>query len=72
MEARHDEYFEGILQVRNPSEEVLDFIAKEVEKKGDVFVAKAKQTQNGIDLYISSQRFLRSIGNKLQEYLYLI
>lgn len=67
MEARHNEYFEGILQVRNPNEEVLDFIAKEVEKKGDVFVAKAKKTRNGIDLYISSQRFLRTLGNKLQE-----
>lgn len=67
MEARHNEYFEGILQVRNPNEEVLDFIAKEVEKKGDVFIAKTKKINNGIDLYISSQRFLRTIGNKLQE-----
>ena len=67
MEARHNEYFEGILQVRNPNEEVLDFIAREVEKKGDVFIAKTKKINNGIDLYISSQRFLRTLGNKLQE-----
>ena len=67
MEARHNEYFEGILQVRNPNEEVLGYIAREVEKKGDVFIAKTKKINNGIDFYISSQRFLRSIGNKLQE-----
>ena len=67
MEAKHNEYFEGILQVRNPNEEVLGFIAREVEKKGDVFIAKTKKINNGIDFYISSQRFLRSIGNKLQE-----
>jgi len=67
MEARHNEYFEGILQVRNPNEEVLGFIAREVEKKGNVFIAKTKKINNGIDFYISSQRFLRSIGNKLQE-----
>ena len=67
MEAKHNEYFEGILQVRNPNEEVLGFIAREVEKKGNVFIAKTKKINNGIDFYISSQRFLRSIGNKLQE-----
>src|SRR3989338_4652370 len=67
MEAKHSEYFEGILQLRNPNDEVLDFIAKEVREKGNVFIAKTKKTNNGIDLYISSQRFLRTLGNKLQE-----
>ena len=67
MEAKHNEYFEGILQLRNPNDEVLDFIAKEVKEKGNVFIAKTKNTNNGIDLYISSQRFLRTLGNKLQE-----
>ena len=67
MEAKHNEYFEGILQVRNPNDEVLDFIAKEVRQKGNVFIAKTKKINNGIDLYISSQRFLRTLGNKLQE-----
>lgn len=67
MEAKHNEYFEGILQLRNPNDEVLDFIAKEVREKGNVFIAKTKKTNNGIDLYISSQRFLRTLGNKLQE-----
>ncbi|MBI2208299.1 hypothetical protein HYU50_02285 [Candidatus Woesearchaeota archaeon] len=67
MEARHNEYFEGILQVRNPNDEVLDFIAKEIKEKGNVSIAKTKKINNGLDIYISSQRFLRSIGNKLQE-----
>ncbi|MBI2134913.1 hypothetical protein HYU09_02905 [Candidatus Woesearchaeota archaeon] len=67
MEAKHNEYFEGILQVRNPNDEVLDFIEKEVSQKGNVFIAKAKKTNNGIDFYISSQRFLRTLGNRLQE-----
>ena len=67
MEPKHNEYFEGILQVRNPNDEVLDFIAKEVREKGNVFIAKTKKIGNGIDLYISSQRFLRTLGNRLQE-----
>ena len=63
----HNEYFEGILQLRNPSEELLDFLAKEIKEKGNVFVAKTKKVGDGIDLYISSQRYLRTLGNKLQE-----
>ena len=63
----HNEYFEGILQLRNPPEELLDFLAKEIKEKGNVFVAKTKKVGDGIDLYISSQRYLRTLGNKLQE-----
>ena len=63
----HNEYFEGILQLRNPTEELLDFLAKEIKEKGNVFVAKTKKVGDGIDLYISSQRYLRTLGNKLQE-----
>ena len=61
------DYFEGILQLRNPTEELLDCVEKEITKKGDVSIAKAKKIKNGIDFYMSSQRFLRSLGNKLQE-----
>lgn len=63
----HNEYFEGILQLRNPTDELIEFVAKEIEKKGNVFVAKTKKVVNGLDVYISSQRYLRTLGNKLQE-----
>ena len=53
--------------MRNPTEELLDFLAKEIKEKGNVFVAKTKKVGDGIDLYISSQRYLRTLGNKLQE-----
>ena len=65
MEVNKD-YFEGILQMRNIGNEVVDFAIKEINKTGDVYVANLKKVTNGIDLYISRQKFLRSLGNKLQ------
>jgi len=66
MEPKHDNYFEGILQLRNVDEEVVDFAVDET-KKNDVIIAKIKKVTNGFDIYVSRQRFLRSIGNKLQQ-----
>ena len=68
MQTRHKDYFEGILQLRNPSNEVIDFAVREIEKKENTFVAKVIKVKNGIDMYVSSQKFLRSIGNRLQRH----
>lgn len=62
----HAGYYEGIIQLRNPNSNVLDFIKKEVEKKGNVFIAKEEEVENGVDFYISSQRFCQNLGKKLQ------
>lgn len=60
-------YFEGILQLRNAGDEVVEFVIKEVEKTTDVHIAKIKNLKTGVDIYISKQKFLRSLGNKLQK-----
>ena len=67
MNKKHSGYFEGIFQLRNVNDEIIDSTMHEIEKKGDVSIANIKKVKNGVDLYISSQRFLRSLGNKLQE-----
>ncbi len=59
-------YFEGILQLRNIGNEVVEFALKEIEKNENTYVANTKKVTNGIDIYISPQKFLRSLGNKLQ------
>jgi len=66
VENNPNQYFEGILQLRNPNEEILNAVYREVERKGDVSIAKIIKIKNGLDVYISSQRFLRTLGNKLQ------
>jgi NMD protein affecting ribosome stability and mRNA decay len=64
---RNPQYFEGVLQLRNPTGEIMDFIVKEMDKKGNVWIAKTKKHKNGIDLFLSSNRFLAEIGKKLKD-----
>lgn len=66
MENFNPQYYEGILQLRNPNKEVVDFIEKEVEKKENVFITKKEKVRNGIDFYITSQKYLQNLGKKLQ------
>ncbi len=60
------QYFEGTLQLRNPSQEILDFVANDIEKKKNVWIAKTEKSRNGIDLFLSSNRYLREIAMKLK------
>ena len=67
MQIKHRDYFEGILQLRNTRNEVIEFTIKEIEKNESTNIAKIKKVTNGIDIYISPQKSLRSLGNKLQK-----
>ncbi len=62
-------YFEGILQLRNPTKEVIQFVkndvAKQPEERG-IFINKEEKIDTGLDLYITSKNYIRSIGKKLQ------
>ena len=60
------DYFEGILQLRNTGDVVVEFTVKEIKKNENTYIAKIKKVTNGVDIYISPQKFLRSLGNKLQ------
>ena len=60
-------YYEGKLQLRNPNEEVLNFIRNQFKNNEKVWIAKEERLKTGIDLYISSNRFLLSLGKKLKK-----
>ena len=60
------QYFEGILQLRKPNQEVERYIRNTIKKQDNVFIAKEEKVRNGIDFYISSQHFLQNLGKKLQ------
>lgn len=66
MESSRIGYYQGILQLRDPTEEVVDFIMKDIDKKKDAKIAKATKVRGGIDFYISSNKYLRILGKKLQ------
>ncbi len=60
-------YFEGILQLRNPDDDVVEFIrnkVKDVAGKG-IFVADVKEVRGGVDFYITSKKYIQSLGREI-------
>ena len=64
---KHAKYFEGILQLRNPSPELIKYVAKTIDKDNRAWIAQELKVQGGVDLYLSSQKYLRALGKKLKE-----
>jgi|SRR3989338_1851366 len=63
---RHD-YFEGVLQLRNPSDEVISTVRSLINSNSNVNLAKTEKSRNGVDLYISSQKHMITLGRTLQQ-----
>tara|TARA_Y100000310_G_C20624122_1_gene784927 strand:- start:812 stop:1264 length:453 start_codon:yes stop_codon:yes gene_type:complete len=63
---KHSSYFESILQLRNCSEEVYDFVEKEMDSLG-LRVGKSKRIKNGYDYFTSDNGLTRTLGKKLQK-----
>jgi NMD protein affecting ribosome stability and mRNA decay len=61
------EYYEGTLQLRNPTDEVLDYVDNSIKRDGKVRISKMTELESGLDLQLSSQKFLTNLGNKLKE-----
>ena len=59
-------YYEGIIQIRPRSKEVLDYVRNQVKKGNAVEIAKEAFHPYGIDVYITSHRYARVIGRKLK------
>ena len=60
-------YYQGILQLRDVSDEVMDFVYSQIQKRPDVAVTRTAKLDNGKDLYMTSQKFIRILGKKLRE-----
>ena len=67
VELPHPEYYEGILQLRTPTQEVVDFVRRKTAKDKKAVIVKEKKAKNGIDMYFSSQKYLRSMGKMLKQ-----
>lgn len=65
--SHNPQYFQGVLQLRNPNETIMEFVKNELRenKHKGVFVGKEKRVTNGLDLYLSSNHFTINLGNKL-------
>ena len=64
------EYFEGVLQLREVNQEVINFCLNDIAKhkhKGGIFFSKTEDVTNGIDMYCSSNKYLINLGKKLKK-----
>jgi len=61
--------FNGVLQLRNPTKEIEDFVKKTLDKvalKG-IFCTKESRQKNGIDYRLTDGGYTRRIGKLLQD-----
>lgn len=61
------QYFEGILQLRNPVPEVEEYILSKVARDNKGKISKIKPVEGGLDYYFTSQKYLVALGKHLQE-----
>lgn len=61
------QYYEGILQLRNPSKDVIEFLNELVAEREKVNIVQEEKVVNGVDLYFDNQRYMIAIGRKLQK-----
>lgn len=62
-----ERYFEGSLQLRPYDEEVMRFIQNQLKNNNKVFISKIVEVGDGIDIYFSSQKFVRELGKRLKK-----
>ena len=60
-------YYEGILQVRPNDKQILNYVKKEIEKAGNVFISREIYKKFGTDLYLTNKYFLIQLGRKLKQ-----
>ena len=65
-EPQHSMYYEAILQLRDVSQEVIDYVEDEIERV-KLKVAKTVPLKNGTDYYLSNNSLTRALGKRLKE-----
>ena len=66
LEQKHPLYFEGTFQLREPTQEVVDYLEDLLLSKKDVVrVSRTEEVTNGFDFYLSSKTVLMQIGKIL-------
>lgn len=61
-------YFEAVIQLRPYNQEVFDFIEAEIRQRNnlEIFISRIVELKTGIDIYLSSQRYARTLGQRMK------
>ena len=62
-----EEYYEGILQIMNPKDEIVDYVYKDIAKcdSKKINITKIVEHKLSWDIYFSSQKYTQLIAKKL-------
>ncbi len=63
-------YYEGILQIRKPTKELIHFIEAMIDKDKKTAVLKKQKVTNGYDYYITNQHYLQNLGKKINNHFF--
>ena len=60
-------YFEGILQLRDVDEEVIDYAVEEAKKQNQrgIFITKKLKVRNGFDIYLTKRGYIHELAREL-------
>lgn len=62
----HSDYYEGKIQIRPYHQEIMNFIENQA-RKYNIYISKQVKVKEGIDIYVSSNKFARIVGKKLKK-----
>ncbi|MCM2326160.1 MAG: NMD3-related protein [Candidatus Woesearchaeota archaeon] len=63
---KHGGYYEGVLQLRDLSEEMIDFV-KEYCHQNSIHISDEVSQEHGMDLKLSDKKKLQNLGQELQK-----
>lgn len=60
-------YFEGVLQLRDVDEEVIDYAVDEARKQNQrgIFITKKLKVRNGFDIYLTKRGYIHELAREL-------
>lgn len=68
IELKHKDYFEGVLQLRNYTKEIINFVRTSTQKDNRALITEEKKVgSKGLDLKFTSQKYLQILGKKLKK-----
>jgi NMD protein affecting ribosome stability and mRNA decay len=65
MVGLNPQYYEAILQLRDVSEEMIQFAQKEIRNR-QLHIVRTKMHETGVDYYLPDKDLAKAIGKKLQ------
>jgi NMD protein affecting ribosome stability and mRNA decay len=65
IDSRHYNYFEGEIQLRKVTPEIINYVLKRIGEAGETVPQVVEHDLNSVDIQVSSKKIIRQIANEL-------